>query len=232
MRNLNLYFLLGCSQQFKMSDTSVIVTKEKKSKPASKPKVDKYHGFKVPRKTGGPKSTRWGLHIYELIKEAKPELLERDDVRTAYNNLIACLEKYDGSVITWIPTKSYKYKSGIVLKYDKWSTLMGIPGRFTYEDTHRDHTLQKKMNEESKDIINTYNILFELIKRNVVPYMELKDYELNNKKVISYYQQSMEKLENDIKRYEYSIDVARKQLCEYAKKCVELQQPPTLTSYD
>ena len=51
-----------------------------------KTKVDKYNGFKVPDKK--IPSTRWANHVYDIIKEARLELLQREDVRTAYNNLI------------------------------------------------------------------------------------------------------------------------------------------------
>ena len=56
--------------------------------------TDKYNGFKVPGEFN--KTLRWCNHIYTIIKEARQELLKRDDVRTAFNNLVDCLAKYEG----------------------------------------------------------------------------------------------------------------------------------------
>ena len=80
-----------------------------------KTKVDKYNGFKVPDKK--IKTTRWAIHVYNMIKEARLDLLQREDVRTAYNNLIDCLRKYDGLLESYIPSKYSKYNSGIDFDY-------------------------------------------------------------------------------------------------------------------
>ena len=67
-----------------MSTVNTEVKTEVKSKRAKKPKVekqktvktkvDKYNGFKVPDKK--TPSTRWAIYLYDMIKEAKPELLQ------------------------------------------------------------------------------------------------------------------------------------------------------------
>ena len=89
-----------------------------------------------------------------------------------------------------------------------------------------------EIKEKSNDIIKTYNILYDLIKRDVVPYMELKQHEISSKKDIEYYHRCMEKLENDIKVYERSIESHRKSISEYATKCIALQNPPNYTKFD
>jgi hypothetical protein len=206
--------------------------KEKVEKP-KKVKVDKYNGFKVPAKTG-PKSTKCVTHIYDMIKEAAPTLLERDDVRTAFNNFVDCLRKYDLELESWVPPKYNKYNAGIrINEKEAYSYLKGLPCRFKNEyDSWKSADLKKKLTEDSNDVLNTYKPLYDLIKRDVVPYMETKYWENKSKKDIEYYHNQMEKLERDIKTYENSIIHTRKTICEYAQKCLTLQTPPTLTKFD
>jgi hypothetical protein len=218
-----------------MSDTPVET--KTKSKRTPKPKVDKYNGFKVP--TRSRKSTKWTIYLYEMIKEAKPELLSVDLVKDAYNNLVECLIKYENTFESWLPPKYYKYTktgNGVILKnelYNNNSGLMGIPGRWTYTwEQQRDPLIIETMKKGGKDITDTYTVLYELIKRDIVPYMETKQHEVTSKKDIESYHNYMEKLERDIKTYEAAIVAARKTLCEYAEKALKLQQPPVLTKFD
>jgi hypothetical protein len=211
-------------------------TKKEKAPKVEKPKkvkVDKYNGFKVPAKAG-PKSTKCVNHIYDMIKEGAPALLQRDDVRTAFNNFVDCLRKYDDTLESWAPAKYAKYTSGIMInESDKYSYLKGLTCRFKGEyDSWRNADIKKKMVDDANDVLNTYRPLYELIKRDIVPYMEIKQHEIKSKKDIEYYHTQMEKLERDIKVYEQSINHARKTMCEYAEKALKLQQPPTLTKFD
>ncbi len=215
-----------------MSDTTDVP--KTKSKRVAKPTVDKYNGFKVPTRTR--KSTKWAIYIYDLIKEAKPELLSVDLVKDAYNNLVECLIKYENVFESWLPSKYSKYSkdgNGIILKSSYYSELMGIPGRFIYSwEQIRDSVIKEQIKKDAKDITDTYTILFELIKRDVVPYMEMKAHEISSKKDIEYYQIQMEKLEKQIKYYEKEIENARKSICEYAQKSIKLREPPKLTKFD
>jgi len=215
-----------------MSDTTVET--KTKSKRTPKPKVDKYNGFKVQPRTR--KVTKWTLYVYEMIKEAKPELLSVDLVKDAFNNLVECLIKYESSLETSLPQKYYKYRkdgNGIILKNDYYSMLNGIPGKWNYTwQQQNDPIIREEIKQKSKDITDTYTVLYELIKRDIVPYMEKKQWEITSKKDIEYYHNQMEKLERDIKMYEQSIINTRKTLCEYAEKALKLQQPPVLTKFD
>lgn len=214
-----------------MSDTIETKTKVKR---VAKAKVDKYNGFKVPPK--GQKTTKWAVFLYDMMKEANPELLLNDQVKIAYNNLVDCLIKYDGILESWAPSKYNKYDkytNGIVLKKDSYSELMGIPARWQYTwQQQNDPIIRPKMKTDSQNIIDTYTVLYELIKRDIVPYIELKHHDIKGKKDIEYYHNMMEKLERDIKAYEQSIENTRKTLCEYAQKALKLQEPPVLTMFD
>jgi hypothetical protein len=215
-----------------MSDT--LVETKTKTKRTPKPKVDKYNGFKIQPRTR--KVTKWTLYLYEMIKEVKPELLSVDLVKDAFNNLVDCLIKYEDNLETWTPPKYSKYGktgNGIVLKVDSYTMLNGIPGRWNYTwQQQNDPIIRVEIKQKSNDIIDTYTVLYELIKRDIVPYMEKKQWEISTKKDIEYYHNQMEKLERDIKMYEQSIINTRKTLCEYAEKALKLQQPPVLTKFD
>jgi hypothetical protein len=215
-----------------MSDT--LVETKTKTKRTPKVKVDKYNGFKIQPRTR--KVTKWTLYLYEMIKEVKPELLSVDLVKDAFNNLVDCLIKYEDNLETWTPSKYSKYSktgNGIVLKVDSYTMLNGIPGRWNYTwQQQNDPIIRVEIKQKSNDIIDTYTVLYELIKRDIVPYMETKQWEISTKKDIEYYHNQMEKLERDIKTYEKSIINTRKTLCEYAEKALKLQQPPVLTKFD
>jgi hypothetical protein len=214
-----------------MSDTETPQSKTK-SKRATKPKVDKFNGFKVPPTSR--KSTLWCKHIYEMIKEAKPELLQQEDVKNAYNALVDMLGLYETELRSWVPTKYNKYSTGI--KFNSSATygyFGGLPINFNqeYEAWNRPD-LKKRFQEESAKIMAVYKPLYNLIGRHVVPYMETKHHELNSKKTLENYHRIMEKYERDIKTHEASIEWMRKELCTYAQKCLDLQKPPNLTKFD
>ena len=215
-----------------MSDTTVET--KTKSKRTPKPKVDKYNGFKVPTRTR--LSTRWAIYLYDMIKEAKQELLSVDLIKDAYNNLIDCLVKYETTLETWAPSKYNRYGkdgNGIILKNEYYSSLMGIPGKWNYTwQQQNDPIIKEKIKSEGKDITDTYTVLYELIKRDIVPYMEKKQWEITSKKDVEYYHNQMEKLERDIKIYEQSIIEKRKRLCEYAERAIKLGTPPKYTIFE
>jgi hypothetical protein len=75
-------------------------------------------------------------------------------------------------------------------------------------------------------------VLYDLIKRDIVPYMEIKYHEITCKRQINLYHRNMEKLENSIKHYEQHIDTCRKTIADYAEKCIKLQLPPITTKFD
>ena len=204
-----------------------------KAEKPKKEKVDKYNGFKVPARTG-PSSTRCVNHIYDMIKEAAPTLLERDDVRTAFNNFVECLRKYDTEIESWVPPKYNRYSIGIKIdETNKYSNLKGLTCRFKNEySAYNNPEIKKKLTDDIIIILNAYKPLYELIKRNVVPYMEVKEWELKSKKDIDVYHKYMEKLERDVKTYEQCVNQTRKTICEYAQKCLALQTPPNITTCD
>ena len=200
-----------------------------------KTKVDKYNGFKVPDKK--ILSTRWTIHVYDMIKEARLELLQREDIRTAYNNLIDCLRKYDGLLESYIPSKSSKYNSGIDFDYIANGVAIfnchpfrWIPNS-NYADSQRDENIKKKI-EFIVEIEKVYTPLFDLIKRDVIPYMELKQHEINSKYTTQRLHYQMEKVERSIKIYESRITDLYKEMGKLSEEVIKCKEPPKLTVFD
>ena len=218
----------------RMSDTPVIeetLKKSKKGAAPSKKSKDKYNGFAVPPLTRPP--TRWTRHIYDMISEGAPALLKRDDVKKAYNDLVECLNTYAGQLESWKPAKYARYTSGIKPDNSTYTIFGSLPVRFLNEyDAWNKPDIKKKMQEDAVIIKEKYSVLYELIKRDVVHYMEKKQHENSSRKTLEYYHAMIEKMENDIKKSEAHIEWARKSICEYAQKSLDIAKGPKLTVFD
>ena len=206
---------------------------EKVEKPKTvKTKVDKYNGFKVPdRKI---LSTRWAIYLYDMIKEAKPDLLKREDIRNEYNNLITCLRKYDGFIESSIPSKYYKYNRGIDIMGEVVSGLL-YPFRWIHDNAYNNP--QRNVHSEKKtefitEVKQVYAPLYELIKRDIIPYMELKQHEISSKFQIERYHYKMEKVERTIKAYESRIADLYKELGQLSEEVMKCKEPPKLTVFE
>jgi hypothetical protein len=205
------------------------------TKTPKKATKDKKHGFNVPLKSG-PKSTRFCYYIYTMIKEANPLLLEKDDIKTAYNNFVECCKKYDENLITWAPEGQYKYQSGIKplevqhSKYPDPFKRLPMRGKNEMGRTMYLETTGKTQPYED-DIMNHYMALYELIKRDVVPYMETKDWERRHKKEVEFLNSKIQKLEEEVKKYTEKLESIQKIIYKYACEALELQSPK-LTQFD
>ena len=198
-----------------------------------KTKVDKYNGFKVPDKK--IPSTRWTIHVYDMIKEAQPELLQREDVRTAYNNLVECLREYDGLLESYIPSRYSKYNSGIDLLKRGIEIFHCHPFRWIYDNDftipNRNEIVRKRQ-EFRVEFEKFYTPLFDLIKRDVIPYMELKQHEINSKYTTQRLHYQMEKVERSIKMYESKITDLYKEMGKLSEEVIKCKEPPKPTVFD
>ena len=218
---------------------------ETKDSKESKKKVDKYNGFNVPSRFN--RTARWCTHIYTLIKEARQD--KRDDVRTAYNNLVDCLNKYKDSYVSVRVRPYMKYCSYIRIKPSDPLVITHIVygdeqgdvedggwdediGEWTIEEDHDTVEGQVKIQACLIDIMNTYGLLYELIKRDVIPYMEMKTHERARSRKSKYYRSRMKSLESVIKTAENKIEKAKDNMLLYSIQYHELQKPPKLTVFD
>lgn len=192
-------------------------------------KVDKYNGFKVNTRM---QSTRCIPHIYEMIKSANATLLEKEDVKKAFNDFVEFLIKYNDSFQSTKPTIRNKYTTGVKLNIGN-DYLRELNFRFIYPVSQWGSTeLENKFNEYSNYFLTYYTPLYDLIKRDVIPYMEIKDWEIKSKNMIHYYHRLIEREEVDIKRYEMYINQSRSRMGEHAEKALIYHNPPVTTKFD
>lgn len=214
------------------------VTKSKKEPKVPKAKKEKFNGFTVPDKRDAMKGC---IHMYDMIKEANPELLDREDVKKAYNDFVALCKKYD-TLDSWIPSKSYKYIQNIKLEPEsdnQYYIFRGLNFKWTnMYNNWNNPTIRAELMDNTNDILNSYTILYDLIKRDVVPYMERKEWERTKDKNIEAYNNQIARYEDDIKAfektiksYEKHITDTRAKICELAKKALNTMNPPEPTKF-
>ena len=134
----------------------MIKMSEQKTK-AKKVKVEKYNGFKVNTRM---QSTRCIPHIYEMMKSANPTLLEREDVKKAFNDFVEFLIKYNDSFESTKPTKHNKYTSGVKLNIGK-AYLAELNFRFIYPQNKMwSSELTRKFDEYSNEFLTYYTPLY------------------------------------------------------------------------
>ena len=215
-----------------------------------KVKKDKFNYFNVPLIRNGPSYSKSVRHIYDMIQEASPQLLVREDVRKAFNDFVGFLANYDNILVSWSNGRTYKYASGVKITDNSQTSLRELNCRLDYnvfdekdykeiedrwvefDNVKINSPKAKKIMIDSKDIIKSYTPLYDLIKREVVPYMELKNWDISRKIKIAHYHDMIEKNENDIKQYEKYIERCRSHMGEYAEKVLFLQNPPETTRFD
>jgi len=157
----------------------------------------------VPNPRKSPKSTLWARHVYLIIKEMAPALLEKEEVIVAFNNFVDCLAKYDHILETHIPGKRMKYRQGIIydtLTIKRYSDGT-IPGEFkNADDIWRHPEIKEEHNRILEDIKQGYKPLYDLIKRDIVPKVEI---ELHTCKM----NYSMPLIKKDIENLQTSLEL-------------------------
>lgn len=219
-----------------MAENTVIqpAVQEKPKVARATKKKEKNNGFNVPVKSRAPTSTKWAIYIFEIIKEAAPQLLEREDVKTAYNSFVECLSLHSPSFRTTMPFKSNKYNvyNLIIDKVEK------LPLYLDYNYTNYNVSREERIKEKDA-IFNSYIPLYELIKRDVIPYMQQREHEQQKVSMTKLYRRRMERNEERIKRLEASVRALQKQIekeqkrvAEYATAIIKLDIPPEPVTFD
>ena len=154
----------------KEKSTKETSTKEKsvKEKSVKAPKKK----CNVPSKKAGTTTRYWAIHIHSIMKEANPELLTREDVIDAYNQFVLDIDKYDTIGYSHMPVVHKRYAHGIKLEGNSPSCMT------IFHNIRQNGRIRKEIEDE---MCAYYRPLYELIKRDVVPYAEKKDYEIQVK---------------------------------------------------
>jgi hypothetical protein len=150
---------------------------------------------RVPSLRTEMKSTLWAHHVHSIIKEFAPDSLKRDDVVDAFNAFVDCLAKHDDVFESYVPSKRKRYLVGFIyekLKYQRYLDE-NIPARFKNEDQlWRNHQLSKVHNEIIQEMLQTYKVLYDLIKRDVIPPLEKVIHEEQVKRMGPIYRRDIE----------------------------------------
>ena len=207
---------------------------EKKKTKTTKTKVDKYNGFNVPNPRGWQSCFKGAVYLYKMIQEAKPELLQNDGVRKAYNDFVEFLKNNYDLIYSTTPAKSYKYYPNNI-KVDpnnKLDVNSALYKYYIYNTCFTVNISVKNVDEVKENFDKYYIPLYDLIKRDVIPYMELKEWEQRREIDTEYYGAAIQKSQNIIKYYQTEIEKLEKKIYDMAQKSLELQSPPTLSSFD
>jgi len=186
-----------------VNDIDAVIRPKKAIKKAVKPAKKKCN---VPSKREGTTTRFWPIHIYAMMKEASPALLEREDVIDAYNHFVECIDTYNGTIYTLLPSSRVRYAL-TTIKVNKRELVYAKLLRITTK------SFAQQEKEMEDNIYTAYYPLYELIKRDVVPYMEKKDHE---RKVEEARKQSIK----DIQRLK-ELEVRYAEQYQSAVKCYE-----------
>lgn len=232
------------------------------------PRNNNNNGYNVPNKSE-PRSTRFFNYLYGMIKEAVPALLEREDVRKAYNQIVECCLKYDEYIGSYIPSRSNRYYSKYILMPYDYPKINSEDSDNSHNDTTSDVAKDDSDNIDTdshfvvdedlsilddtsipiyflldfntteniilansirRDITKNYIPLYELIKRDVIPYMERKEWEQDRKRVLPYLNKKIQSYNNRIKALENDLNIAR-DLIQLTIQQIKQYDEPIITKF-
>lgn len=166
-------------------------------------------------------ATRWTVHLHRLIKEANPSLLKDPAVIIAFNTLTEVLLKHQEHVYGFGPCSRNKYLRGVNLDAHPDNPLMDIceirwkfvlydkdTGRLVIRSQY--HRRLDGPPEDEKavrdEVISTYRVLFDLIKADVIPYMNRMASEKEKRDTSRSIQNVMKKMERLQMDYDRTIE--------------------------
>jgi hypothetical protein len=182
------------------------------------------------------KTFPWTKHIHLLLKELSPHLLEQEPVINAFNALITCLLKYREQFQTLKPSPSNKYEICVNIKYIdvRYSSgyiqkaLRGLPHRFHGVSQDQEQLI-------ASNIYQHYSVLYELIKRDLIPAMERKAHAIRTEQYMKYASKRIaqydEQIKNIQKRCERDIEVVQNSIVSLSIRMKESQEPCVVTTF-
>jgi hypothetical protein len=201
--------------------------KAEKSEKGEKPKKEKKVKLNLIPRSQRNHAMGWTHHIHKIIKEAKPALLNDPRVILAFNHLVDVLLQHNAHIITTFGDSRYtKYTSGIDITdieslkkgcrvrlnsvfFDKDHNRYVI--RSEYYGRHDVKTPEQQAMEQTiyEDVLKAYLSLFDLIKQDVIPFMEQRAKAMKEKQNSDRILALSERMENLQTAYEKEI--ARRQ---------------------
>lgn len=185
----------------------------------------------------------WLRLIHQFVKEIKPSLLKEEPFIKAFNGLIEFMIRNNDNMITYIPfRKQFVYETPLVFDMSHSSPLKGFPisilssfvvmsnssyrlnNRFISNRELYSSVLTEEGNQLIRELYDVYQPVYELIKTDVIPYVEKKKKRTvmeikmrDSKRFLNYYNKKFDR-RRDV--YERGIQRLTKQ---YEKEVAYLQ---------
>lgn len=212
--------------ELESEDKTVGDEKEQKPKPK---KTEKAKTPEKPKLQLIPMSRQiyavtWTHHLHQMMKEANPALLKREDVIQAFNGLVNVLLEHQMHVYTITPILSNRYDENTVLpdmtKPNKELCVIchvemnsvrrdQATGRMVIHRRYYRPCVPAPSKEElliSNHILNAYLPLLELIRDDILPHMERMRAETKKKQIDREIQRKIERMERLQEKFDQELD--------------------------
>ena len=144
--------------------------------------------WNVPNRRAHP-DNMWPRHIYTIIKECNPTFLQRTDIHAAYHHLMEGLVSYTPRTMrSGEPYVGDRYHQGIHIQV--------IEELITEAIAAQHNASRQEFQAAALDIMARYAVLYDLIKHEVVPYMERKSHEVKVEKEKKRHSQNLQRCIN------------------------------------
>ena len=144
--------------------------------------------WNVPNRRAHP-DNMWPRHIYTIIKECNPTFLQRTDIHAAYHHLMEGLVSYTPRTMrSGEPYVGDRYHQGIHIQV--------IEELITEAISAQHNASRQEFKVAALDIMARYAVLYDLIKHEVVPYMERKSREAKVEKEKKTHSQNLQRCIN------------------------------------
>lgn len=147
----------------------------------------------------------WPRHIYTIIKECNPTFLQRTDIHQAYHHLMEGL-------VSYIPRTMRSGEPYIRDRYHQGIHIQVIEELITEAIAAQHNASRQEFKVAALDIMARYSALYDLIKHEVVPYMERKSREAKVEKEKKNHSQNLQRCINAHTRLSQQHAVAQAEL--------------------
>jgi len=147
----------------------------------------------------------WPRHIYTIIKECNPTFLQRTDIHKAYHYLMEGLLSYIPRIMrSGVPYVRDNYDQGIHIQVIEELISEAIAAQH--------NTPRHEFQAAAMDIMARYSVLYDLIKHEVVSYMERKSREVKVEKEKKNYAHDLQRCINAHTRLSQQYAIAQAEL--------------------
>jgi hypothetical protein len=170
------------------------------------------HGFDY-RRCYDPQY-KWTNHCYALMLELTPHLLERADVRAAFNTLVDVCSKCTHSDRFMFSYRGRRSYTPYILNYNDKHNAGGFPYLSSHIETEKADAAALKV---------AYTALRPLIVDDLLPKLETMHQILHDEWYVQWLTQRVRRGEKKLAEMQYSVQYNRDILEKYKKKVAELR---------